>query len=226
MGYMTGTHTRIAVLIAVAAATGAVLAGCTSTPTASSTTSAASAPTTAPSSSAPVTTPAAPVESSTPTAAPTATKTPTATATPAAPTDAGTAIGLTCRQLISDQTIYAFNPNYSLKESYTPKSGTRALTIKGYNGLTCEWINQSSNEKIDVSVAHVSSATLKSIRANLKASATKVSTFGGEGYFSTVSGVGQASVIQSPYWVTVDSATFDTSPDAQEIMADALASLK
>ena len=90
------------------------------------------------------------------TAMPTPTPAPSASAT-ASDID-GIPMTIGCRDLISDQAIYDYNPNFSLKANYTPAAGSLAAEVARQNGLACAWVNQTSGELIELSVANLPAA--------------------------------------------------------------------
>jgi hypothetical protein len=143
--------------------------------------------------------------------------------TAAAPVVQGTAIGVTCSALLTPQVIYDFNPNYSLQSSFTPKSGTDASKALGYKGLACSWINQTSSDLINVSVAHLSDLT--SVKA-AAISGTAVAGLGDAAYFSTSAGVGELQIFKGPFWITLNSVAFGVPDDARQLASAATSTAK
>ena len=191
---------RLVVPLAIAAIGVAALSGCvpTSTPTPG-----ASDATGAPSDS----------------ASASATPTPTASAV-------STPITIGCNDLITPDDMYAFNPNFGLLTSWTPKPGSAAATAKSDQGLSCRWSNQTSGDTIDVSVAHLDSASIESLKNDAVEKSTLVPTYGDEAYFSVSAGVGTAIVFQGNYWLVATSPEFGEPGDPADLITAALGALK
>jgi hypothetical protein len=199
---------RIALPVAVASAVLALgLAGCTPTPspTTSGSRSASDPATSVPSAHDPTTT---------------AVPSPTASAT-------GSPVGRTCAQLISNNAIYAYNPNFVPITSFTPSAGSSAAQAVAYKGVACRWQNETSNDVIDLSVANLDAATIESLKNQSVAKSTLVPTYQGadEGYFSAGNGVGTAIVFVRSYWVVMTSQQFAEPGDAEQLVDGVIAAL-
>jgi hypothetical protein len=149
----------------------------------------------------------------------------TPTTPPPAPVAQGTAIAVTCNALLTPQVIYNFNPNYSLQASFKPKSGTDASKALSYQGLACSWINQTSSDLINVSVARPAPSNLASVKA-AASSGTAASGLGNAAYFSTSAGVGELQVFNGPFWITLSSVAFGTADDARDLASAAVSTAK
>jgi hypothetical protein len=156
-------------------------------------------------------------QSDTPTATPTPSATPSATSTP---------ITIGCNTLITPDDIYAFNPNFGLLNSWTPKSGSAAATAKSEQGIACRWQNQTSGDSIDVSAAHLDAATIESLKNDAVEKSTMVPTYGDEAYFSVSGGVGTAIVFQDDFWLVATSVDFAEPGDPADLITAALGALK
>jgi hypothetical protein len=169
---------------------------------------------------------ATPDKTTTPTAAPSSTPEPTASAT-AAP--GSIPVTIDCNTLISPQTMYDYNPNFGLSESYKPAAGTEAADIVGVAGLACAWINQTSGETVEVAVANLPAEKLTELKNEFVTSSNSVPTYGDptkvEGYFELAEGVGQAQAFAGPYWISAASASFFEPGDAQPVVTAAIAGL-
>ncbi|KRE26120.1 hypothetical protein [Agromyces sp. Soil535] len=194
-------RTRHAGLALVAAASVALLAGCT--PEATEPTGSA-APT------------AAPTE---PTAAPE----PTETAEPPTP------FPIACDQLVTAEQLYAFNPNYGADPGYEPAADTVVALVDEDAGTACGYLNQTSGEVIEIGVATPTTAAGEARRNDAALSSKPVPTYGTppdvEGYFVHVGGTGEAQVFRGPYWVVVDSTALFEPGDAQQLVAAVLENL-
>jgi hypothetical protein len=190
---------RVVVPVAVSLLALATLSGCVPTPTPSPTGTGAAAPSVTP--------------SATPTPSPTA----TAVSTP---------ITIGCNTLITPDDIYAFNPNFGLINTWTPKSGSAAATAKSEQGIACRWQNQTSSDTIDISVAHLDAASIEALKNDAVEKSTMVPTYGDEAYFSTSGGVGTAIVFQGNYWLVATSVDFLEPGDPADLITAALGALK
>lgn len=156
-----------------------------------------------------------PSTSETPSVEPSASATPTDTPEPV---DSGIPVSLTCDQLISAQQMYEFNPNFSLDDSWTPSSTSRAAFAIDYQGIACSWVNDSSGERITVSVVHLRSDSIAASKAD-RAAAGAVAPYG---YFTVDGKVGEADAFSGDFWVMADSKTFFESGDAAQLVGDAV----
>lgn len=159
----------------------------------------------------------------------TTTPKPTATPTKTPEPQLGEPVGITCEQLITPAEMLDFNPNVSLISDYTPAADTKASQIAGYKGLVCRWVNNSSNEKIDISVAKLDDETLTALKNTAVTESESVPTYGippeVEGYFTLYGDVGQAEVFSGKYWIVARSLAFFEPGDVQPLIEAALSHL-
>lgn len=161
----------------------------------------------------------------TPEPEPTGTTAPTTDPTPEPTTGTvGIPIDATCSQLVSDDTLYVYNPNFGAAD-FTPESGTAAASAIAYQGVACRWQNQSSGANIDVSVAHLDDETLTALKNAAFADSEMVPTYGDEAYFRVTDGVGEAQVFQGGFWIVAESTVFFEPGDATELIQSVLAGL-
>lgn len=146
---------------------------------------------------------------------------PSATSTPAA----GTPVTFDCNTLISRQTIYDFNPNFTLKTDYKAAAGSDASKAIGFKGLACGWINQTSSDVIAVSVAHPAAADLVTLKS-AAGTGTPVAGVGDSAWFASKSGTGEIQVFSGPYWITLSSVAFAEPVDLQNLAASVIAGAK
>ena len=156
--------------------------------------------------------------------APSASATPTPTATPVTsePIDIG------CDTLLTPDDIYAFNPNVSFVADGTPKADSTASEIAEMKGLTCQWVNNSSNATIDVGVASLSDDQLTDLKNRAYTESKIVPTYAAppvEGYFTVVDNEGEAQVFTGSYWVTLRSVDFFEPGDAEQLAEAIIAHL-
>jgi hypothetical protein len=154
--------------------------------------------------------------SGSPSAAPTPTPTASTVSTP---------ITIGCNDLITPDDIYAFNPNFVLIDSWTPKAGSPAATATSEQGIACRWQNQTSGDTIDVSVAHLDAASIEALKNAAVEKSTMVPTYGDEAYFSVSGGVGTAIVFQGTYWLVASSVEFAEPGDPADLITAALSAL-
>jgi len=159
--------------------------------------------------------------SGSPSASASASPTPSATATAVS-----TPITIGCNTLITPDDVYAFNPNFGLITSWTPKSGSAAATAKSEQGIACRWQNQTSGDIIDISVAHLDAASIESLKNDAVEKSTMVPTYGDEAYFSTSGGVGTAIVFQGDFWLVATSVDFLEPGDPSDLITAALSALR
>lgn len=196
---MFRSHSSVRPVALVAVLAVSALAACTPEPSPRST------PRTASSSPAP-----------TPTAAsPTPTPSPTGTPTP---------VALTCDQVITLQQLYDFNPNFGVNPGYSPATGSPGATAVAAKGVACSWMNQTSRETIDVSIAKPAPEQLAALKADA-AAGTSTDAYEAEGYFAAAGGAGTAQIFTDGYWVTATSSWFQQPGDASAIVSDVLGNL-
>jgi len=156
-------------------------------------------------------------------ASPSATPVPSASAT-ASEID-GIPMTIGCNELVPAQTMYDYNPNYSLKSNYTPAPGSLAARVAQQRGVACAWVNQTSGELIELAVANLPADHSTRLKNDLVTSSKSVPTYNVEGYFTVNSGVGEAQAFADPYWIVSTSKAYFEPGDAAPIMAAAITSL-
>ena len=188
-----------------------VLTGCSGAdePTPTSSVAATSGASAEPSES-----PAPPSSSSSPTPTPEAT---------------GSPIAKTCDDLLSLQDVYDFNPNYGTAAAYAPTAGSLAETALDYNGLTCGYSNQSSGELIELSLVAPNDILMTTLKQKADSDSQAVPTYGTpptvDGFFTSLSGSGEAQVFTQTYWVTLSSPVFGEPGDSERLMSAVLSHL-
>ncbi|MFO7690571.1 MAG: iron ABC transporter ATP-binding protein [Cryobacterium sp.] len=160
--------------------------------------------------------------SETPVAEPTATPTPT-------PTASGTPLALSCTDVLSAEDLYAFNPNFGTAPAYSPEAGSAAETAVEFAGLACGWMNQSSNEIIEISVVAPNEVLMNQAKDAAIEQSNPVPTYGNapaiEGFFTAAAGPGEAQVFTDTYWVVAHSAVFFEPGDAQGLLGTVVSRL-
>ncbi|GLI26001.1 hypothetical protein ARHIZOSPH14_02430 [Agromyces rhizosphaerae] len=177
--------------------------------------------------------PEEPAASPTPTAAETTAPTETPAETDAAtptptPTPTGEPVDVACDELLTLDQMYAFNPNYGTDPGYAP-TGEPAVFAASIGGVACGWLNQSSGETIEVSVARPVDDTMEERLNDAVLAGQAVPTYGTppevEGYYGLVAGTGTAQAFADGYWITASSQAFFEPGDAQPLMESMLANL-
>lgn len=121
--------------------------------------------------------------------------------------------------------MYDFNPNFGLQSSFTPKAGSTSAIAVAKRGVACSWLNQTSRDTIELSVANLPSGDITALKSDLNTSSKATSAFAVPGYFTVEGGVGVAQVFSGSYWVVVRSTFFSEAADAMQIVNPAIASL-
>jgi hypothetical protein len=121
--------------------------------------------------------------------------------------------------------MYDFNPNFGLQSGYTPKAGSAAARAVAMKGVACSWLNQTSRDTIELSVANLPAADIKTRKAALSTSSTPVSAFGPSGYFKVDDGVGVAEAFSGTFWVVAQSTFFSEPEEAAQIVSPAMTRL-
>lgn len=154
---------------------------------------------------------------------PTVTNVPVPTETPDAeeerPVDAE------CADLVDADTVYQFNPNFVLLDQWSPPPGSAAEAALDRAGVACRWINQTSGETIDLSVADLPEDQIRQLKNAAFAESQMVPTYGEEAYFEVDGGVGTAIVFEGSYWLVVTSPAFFEPGEPTPFVNSALAAL-
>jgi hypothetical protein len=168
--------------------------------------------------------PSGPSVTRAPTAAPTDAPEPAVTDAPAEGFQS-TPVTIDCNALVSPQAVYDYNPNYGYQPDFTPVAGTDVATIAANQGVTCNWVNQTSGETFVIAVAQLSSADLERVRQGIAGKSTAVPGAGDAAYFAASGGVGVAEVFSGPYWIVATSPAFYEFSEPKPLVEAALAAL-
>ena len=126
---------------------------------------------------------------------------------------------MTCDQILTADDVYAFNPNFSVAPDYAAADGSTAGTAVQYAGVACAWLNQTSGDTFEASVAQPNDTLMATLKADAVSASKAVPTYGELGFFSLDSDVGTAQLFTGAYWVTLSSVDFGEPGDAQTLMA-------
>ncbi|MCC6375469.1 MAG: arginyl-tRNA synthetase [Microbacteriaceae bacterium] len=154
---------------------------------------------------------------------PPATPTPTLTTTPSP--ENPTPFSIPCNSVVDAQTMYDFNPNFGLLDSFTPSANSLAEQALNLKGTACRWINQTSGDVIDVSISRPGPKALASAKTQAQSGST-VSGLGDSAYFSVQGNFGTIQVFKGDFWITATSAFFSSASDADPIISVAIAAAK
>ena len=150
----------------------------------------------------------------------------TPSAEPTEPTEPTTVpIEEDCDTLVSPDAMYAYNPNFGLVDDWQPESGSAAADAVALDGVACQWLNQTSADTIDLSVASLDDDAIEALKNESVEESTMVPTYGDEAYFEVEDGVGTAIVFDGNYWLVASSTYFFEPGDATEIVESALSAL-
>jgi hypothetical protein len=133
-------------------------------------------------------------------------------------------VDVTCDQLISADTMYAFNSNYGLVD-YTPADGSVGAAALDSQGVVCRWQNQTSNDTIDLSVANLDAVSIEKLREQAATKSTLATLPSGDSYFTTSGGVGVVVAFASSYWIVMSSGFFSEAADATDLLDSVVAAL-
>ena len=92
-------------------------------------------------------------------------------------------------------------------------------------GVACSWLNQTSRDTIELSVANLPAGDIAALKGDLNSSSKATSAFAAPGYFTVEGGVGVAQVFKGGYWVVARSTFFSEAGEAAQIVDPAVASL-
>ncbi len=144
---------------------------------------------------------------------------------PPADQSIGAVVNSTCNDLVTPQNMYDYNPNFSLLTSWMPDAGSDVAKATAWNGVGCRWINDTSNDLIDISVASIVDRGTMVQLQDAAATGTAVTGYGDSAYFETTGGVGELQIFSGSYWITLKSDWFLGASDADPLPADILAHL-
>lgn len=146
--------------------------------------------------------------------------TPTESPTPTAAGDS-VAWQQECENLMPSNVVYAWNPNYSLDNNASPAAGSSWDIVTQLQGTNCNYVNQSSNNALTISVAQLTDSGVGILENQISGSLPNLGNDpqGGRQYFGTVAGSGVYEMFATnKFWITI------AGPDIAS--ADDIAALK
>ena len=141
-----------------------------------------------------------------PTESPSASRSESATPTPTASTPEGDyyPFAVECSALVPQETMFAYNPNYALDNFGAMASANSSDLVKAMEGTTCNYVNQSSQASLTISVAHLTPVSTQVLKEQSAATFSSIEVGSEEGYFGTVAGSGVLQVYtRDGFWYTV-----------------------
>jgi len=142
-------------------------------------------------------------------------------AEPPADTSIGAVVNQSCSQLITPAQMYAYDPNLSGLVPWTPAAGTPGARALQLNGVACQWMRESGNVSMYVSVANI---TDRGTLAQLQTAAqggTPVAGLGDAAYYAN----NQLQVFRGGYWIVFQYAWSTEGADFFPLPQDVLAAL-
>ncbi len=139
----------------------------------------------------------------------------------------GQQLNLECEDILSLEDMYEYNPNVGSDPSF--KATGTASDMVSIGGVACGWMNQTSQDTIEIAVARPDEASRELVlnaTANLYEA---VPTYGTppevEGYFGLEGSVGVATVFADGYWIELRSVTFYEPGDVTPLVEMVLGNL-
>tara|TARA_B100000749_G_scaffold84787_2_gene64575 strand:+ start:401 stop:1006 length:606 start_codon:yes stop_codon:yes gene_type:complete len=160
-------------------------------------------------------------ESGAPTPTVSASASPDASPTPEV--EASIPLELGCADLISADTMFAFNPNFAALAEWTPEAGTPAAAALAADGVACRWVRESGGASVDLAASRLGDAALA---AAIDAATGSPVDFGDEAYFSSDANErGTLVVFSGSARLVLSSVYFGEAGDATVLVESALAAL-
>ncbi len=162
-----------------------------------------------------------------PTPSASATPTPTATAGEPTPTPTPTSepVSIDCVSLVPADAFAMLFKTFTLVPSYAPAAGSLGAEVLERGGTVCGW-TATDGTIVSVGIATLDAATIDAKANDLVVTSHSVPTYGVEGYFQVVSGLGEVQAFTDPYWIVATSTAFMEPGEVTPIMDAVLAALQ
>lgn len=146
------------------------------------------------------------------------------------PTPTPTPVTLQQGQVWTAQQVHDFNPAFAPDPNYAVATGSAAEQLVQLSGVSFGWVDQASNDTIEIAVAHPSADDIDQFSGQVAGSSQEVpidnAPAGTVGYFDVTGGVGTLQVFtNNGYWVVIDSKTFMEPGDSYQIATDVMGNL-
>ena len=112
-----------------------------------------------------------------------------------------------CVSLVPADAFTTLFKTFTLVPDYAPPTGSVLTEVLDRNGTVCGW-KSTDGTIVAVGISELDPETLDAKANELVVSSHSVPTYGVEGYFQVVSGVGEAQVFSEPYWILATSTAF------------------
>jgi hypothetical protein len=133
----------------------------------------------------------------------------------------GLPLNKSCDELMSAQSLYDFNPNFSFDASGKTLETNSSSEISNLGGIDCVYLNLTSQQTIQLGVAHISEDGLKTLgseREKIPGVKFEKTPEGYLTFFYTESGVGVLDVTVGQYLISLASSGFEKASDASEFL--------
>ena len=151
---------------------------------------------------------------------PTTVRTVTPTPTETAPAGDFFPFAADCAELMPDEVIFSFNPNYVLDNSAPPAAVSSKDLVTAMEGTTCNFVNQSSQAALTISVAHLTPISRQVLEEQSAATFAPIQVDSQPGFFGTLAGSGVVQVFTATdYWITVAGPEVSSPEDVAAITA-------
>lgn len=160
-----------------------------------------------------------------------ASESPVASAVPSSGTITGLPIEKSCESILSPETIYKINPNYSFAGEESPPIGPQSEIIAQLKGKTCKYVNTSGGAEILVSIAQVTPGSSEALINKINGlGLSQVDVYGQSsqvhGYFATTDEEGIGMAFENQFLVVASSNLFLQSTDPSAFIMGSLNSMK
>lgn len=149
---------------------------------------------------------------------PTAVKSVTPTPTQTTPAGDYFPFAADCAELMPNEVIFGFNPNYVLDNSAPPAAVSSKDLVTAMEGTTCNFVNQSSQAALTISVAHLTPISTQVLEEQSAATFAPIEVESEPGFFGTVAGSGVLQVFTgNGYWFTIAGPDVSSVEDVAPI---------
>lgn len=140
----------------------------------------------------------------------------------------GENLSLSCDDLLTVEELYTYNPNFALDRELAPIFSSTAKEFEGYKGITCSYLNLSSGNIIQISVAKLDPPSSLKVQDKLLSSnnsaeqdpANETTTL-----FSMNGDTGNLTLLRNSYFISVHSNQFAQQEEAMKFVTPILAKL-
>lgn len=138
----------------------------------------------------------------------------------------GEAVGISCSDIFTPDSLYEMNSNLAEVNQNIPDSNSTGSQIRGISGVSCDYVNLSGGATTEVSVAKVTSESVPVLAANLSSLGAPIplvlDAISCSVYFSTQAERGVTQALCGQHWVTVESSETTTANDAYPFLVPAI----